>query len=338
MVKVLYVAGSGRSGSTIVDNVLGQLEGVVSVGELRFLWERGVLGDRLCGCGRPFSSCPFWRAVMQDVGAVDAPRMVELLARGTRARHVPWLVRARRRPTEVGARLDGLADALGRLYAAIAERAGARVIVDSSKLPPYGELLRHVPGVEPFVVHLVRDPRATAYSWLRRKALPVGDRALGDRPLGDRPVGGRPVGDGSEMQRQGAAKSAGLWTLWNGVAEGWWRGDPERYLRVRYEDFVATPRPVLAKMLAMVGESAAALPFVSPTQVELAPTHGVAGNPSRFTTGVVTVRADTEWRERMRVRDRVIVDAISWPLLLRHGYLGREDPRAGPGRAPDPSA
>jgi len=303
VVRVLYIAGSGRSGSTIVDNILGQADGVVCVGEVRFLWERGILADRLCGCGQPFSACPFWQPVMRTVGDVDASRMAVLLARGTRARHVPWLVRARRDPSSIARRLEELPTVLGRLYAAIAEHAGARVIVDSSKLPPYGELLRHVPGVDASYVHLVRDPRATAYSWSRAKPLPERD--------------------GGVMQRQGAAKSAALWTLWNGAAEGLWRGEAERYLRVRYEDVIARPQPEIARMLALVGEPADGLPFVSDHEVELRPTHGVAGNPSRFTTGVVALRADTEWRRAMRTRDRAVVNAISWPLLLRHGYVGR---------------
>jgi hypothetical protein len=309
VVRVLYIAGSGRSGSTIVDNILGQADGVVNVGEVRFLWERGVLGDRLCGCGEPFSTCPYWQPVMASVGDVDAARMASLLARGTRARHVPWLVRARRNPAAVVSRLEELPAVLGRLYAAIAENARARVIVDSSKLPPYGEVLRHVPGIDISYVHLVRDPRATAHSWSRAKPLPERD--------------------GGVMQRQGPAKSAALWTLWNAAAEGLWRGEVDRYLRVRYEDVIADPRPALARMLALVGEPADDLPFVSDHEVQLRPAHGVAGNPSRFTTGVVALRADAGWRDAMRTRDRALVAAISSPLLLRHGYLGRA-PAASP--------
>ena len=312
MVRVLYIAGSGRSGSTIVDNVLGQVEGLVSVGEVRFLWERGVLADRLCGCGEPFSTCAFWQPVMASMreratSPIDAGRMATLLARGTRARHVPWLLRARRNHSSVSSRLGDLPDVLGALYAAIAERSGARVIVDSSKLPPYGELLRHVPGVDVSYVHLVRDPRATAYSWSRAKPLPARD--------------------GGMMQRQSPSKSAALWTLWNATAEGLWARKRERYLRIRYEDVIAEPRAAFTRMLALVGEEAGDLPFVTDHGVELRTTHGVAGNPSRFTTGTVELRADTEWRDRMRARDRVIVHAISWPLLLRHGYADRADPR-----------
>jgi len=35
--RVLYIAGWGRSGSTILDNVLGQVDGFFSAGELMFL-------------------------------------------------------------------------------------------------------------------------------------------------------------------------------------------------------------------------------------------------------------------------------------------------------------
>ena len=62
-VPVLFIGGLGRSGSTLVDRVLGQTPGVCSVGELVFLWERGLLANERCGCGEPFDGCPFWKEV-----------------------------------------------------------------------------------------------------------------------------------------------------------------------------------------------------------------------------------------------------------------------------------
>ena len=43
---VLYVAGAGRSGSTLLDNLLGQIPGFFSAGELRYVWERGLIDGR----------------------------------------------------------------------------------------------------------------------------------------------------------------------------------------------------------------------------------------------------------------------------------------------------
>jgi hypothetical protein len=226
------------------------------------------------------------------------------LAASTRARHVPQLLRARRHPGELEGRAGELLEVLARLYRSIAEVSGASVIVDSSKLPTYGELLRHVPGIDPLAVQLVRDPRATAYSWSTAKPLPAAD--------------------GGRMQRQGPIKSAGLWMLWNALSEAWWRSDRDRYLRVRYDDLVDRPEETLRSIVRAAGTPDVELPLVAPHQVRLAPTHGVAGNPSRFTTGVVDLRADTRWRREMRPIDRALVTALTWPLAARPGYLATD--------------
>jgi hypothetical protein len=39
-VKVLYIDGQGRSGRTLLHNVLGQVEGFFAAGDLREIWKR----------------------------------------------------------------------------------------------------------------------------------------------------------------------------------------------------------------------------------------------------------------------------------------------------------
>ena len=43
--RVLFIGGLGRSGSTLIEKLLNELPGMVAVGELVHLWERG-LGNR----------------------------------------------------------------------------------------------------------------------------------------------------------------------------------------------------------------------------------------------------------------------------------------------------
>ena len=124
------------------------------------------------------------------------------------------------------------------------------------------------------------------------------------------------------MQRQGPLKASGLWTMWNTAAGTFWRRSPERYLRLRYEDVIREPRQAIDRICAFVGEDVAGSPFVSDTEVQLTPSHSVAGNPSRFTTGLVTLRPDDEWQTKMRRTDRALVTTVTWPLLLRYHYLG----------------
>jgi hypothetical protein len=307
LVKVLFIAGAGRSGSTLLDTILGQIDGFVSVGELRYVWERGLLQDRLCGCTEPFSSCDFWTPVVAEAFGspprVDPARMIQLQGRGTRIRHLPRILAgADSRILEaMGPYLEAMED----LYEAIRDHSSAHVVVDSSKLPTYGHAIGHLTGVDLHVVHLVRDPRATAYSWLRRRTLP-------DRP-------------GSTMQRHRPAKSAALWSVWNWVSERLWAKRPHRYLRLRYEDLVREPEVAVRRILSFVAEEPAELPFPSNHAVDLAATHTVAGNPSRFRTGVVEIRPDDEWLARLEPRARAVVEAISLPLLRRYGYRLRQD-------------
>jgi hypothetical protein len=68
---VLYLAGSGRSGTTLISHILDQLDGVFAGGELRYVWERGLERDDFCGCGCRFSACPFWSAVVAEVQHVS---------------------------------------------------------------------------------------------------------------------------------------------------------------------------------------------------------------------------------------------------------------------------
>ena len=66
-IKVIYIAGEGRSGSTLLERMLGQINDIVSVGELRFFWNQGSVGSQLCGCEKPLNECEFWSEVFAPI-------------------------------------------------------------------------------------------------------------------------------------------------------------------------------------------------------------------------------------------------------------------------------
>jgi hypothetical protein len=297
--RVLLLAGSGRSGSTVLANILGSVDGVFCGGEIRYLWERGLRDDRLCGCGLPFGRCPVWHAVLTEAGAGGShPDLDGLIAsaRGAgRVRTVPRMLIGGRRAPRALERMGEYPGEVARLYPAIAAATGCSLVVDSSKLPAYGWLLDRLPTVELSVVHLVRDPRAAAYSWQRKKPLADGAAA-------------------AIMQRQSPAKSAALWDVWNLTASVLWRGS-DRYLRVSYEDFVRHPRYWTQRILELAGHDVdAGSIFVDEHTAMVRPSHTVAGNPDRLRTGRVTLRLDDEWVTGMGRMDRAVVGTLTAPL------------------------
>ena len=297
--KVLYIVGLGRSGSTILSNSLGQIDGFFSAGEICYIWRQNFIENRLCGCGRPFDECPVWTEVVERAfpDGVDAHEMTRLQHAGARTRHIPLMLTEKGTST-ITDRLGKWRNNTGRLYDAIQSVTESRVIVDSSKEPAYGYALSTIPDLDFRVLHLVRDPRAAAYSWLKKKRQPDSE----DREF---------------MHRFSPTKSAALWDFWNAAAEALWRGG--KYLRLRYEDFVADPSTSFEQILDLLDEDAE-LPLAGEREVMLGISHTVSGNPNRFDTGSVALRPDQAWKKDMNPRDRNLVTGLTSPLLYRYGY------------------
>ncbi|MEZ5333405.1 MAG: sulfotransferase [Thermoanaerobaculia bacterium] len=304
--RVVYIAGLGRSGSTLLARLLGQLPGWVSVGELHNLWRTGAPGgsaEELCGCGRSFAECTFWPPVLATaLAGTTAEEAADLAAATSRIRHVPLLA-GPWRPKRWSRRLERYADVVGSLYGAAARNGEARVVVDSSKDAGPLWLLTRVPGVDVSVLHLVRDPRGVAHSWGKR---------LRRSEFVDREVW---------MPSWGPAETAWRWTYTNLLAEAAGRR-LGACRRVRYEDLVADPRGTLAALVRWVDPQAGegTLPVTGSRARFDRTTHTLAGNPMRFESGPVEIRADDAWRRDLPRTSRGIVTALTWPLLRRYGY------------------
>ena len=310
-VKVLYILGAGRSGSTILGNVLGASEGYFHAGELRGIWGNGLIRGQSCGCGVPVPKCPVWSAVVaatfaDSEGSAEDPRTVESWKRAVRMRHTGRLLRRSPQRLSSVPGLDAYTRVMAGLYQHLAEVTSSAVVVDSSKRASDGALLRVMRGVEPFYVQLVRDPRAVAFSWQRVKP------SLGSPNL-------------TNMPRFGANESTRYWTQLNMGAELIRRRHPsDRFMLVRYEDFVRRPRETTQSLGIMMGEPAGDAIFVDERTVDLGPNHTVGGNPDRLKSGKVQLRLDDEWIDRQASGDRLKATAVALPLLARYGYPVRQ--------------
>ncbi len=307
-VKVLYIAGVGRSGSTLLERMLGAVPGSVNAGEVNAIFSRVARQDQRCGCGEPFSRCPFWIAVGDEAfggWASLTPRMAMLQPRLVRQRYVLRMLTGRA-PQVYLRELDEYLDAHRRLYSAISAVAGAEVVVDASKSTAQLFALRRIPGLDLRVVNLVRDPRGVANSW--------------NKPGIVKPQ----AQDGSLMGTYAPHRLAVLWAALQLQCAVLNAATPCS-VRVRYEDLVTAPRATLDRALRAVGlaPGPGALTHVGETTVELTPSHGVAGSRTRFTGGQVHLQLDDAWRSSLPPGARRVVTAMTLPQLIGYGYVGR---------------
>jgi hypothetical protein len=306
-VRVLYVGGVPRSGSTLTDLMLDRLPGHRAVGELFYLFRNGAEHDATCSCGEPFSRCEFWT----DVGKVafggwdgrTVREMLRLQARVDRTVNIPAIVTGRG-SASFRRDVSDYADRLGYLYRAIADVGPAEVIVDSSKRPSLAYILRRVPGVELSCVHVLRDPRGVAYSFSKHVALAPGS----DIDL--------------EMPRSTPLKVARRWVTVNASIAALARAGVG-YLSIRYEDLVADPKAAFLQIARFQGIPPGDVDsgFLTPDGMAVQPTHIAVGGRIRHTDGVLPIRLDEAWRRRMRPADRRLVTTLTYPSRRRYGYV-----------------
>lgn len=304
--KVLSVVGAGRSGTTILASILGEIDGFASAGELRWLWERAVRDQKPCGCERVATECPVWSPVISRTLALLAsevpPRTLEDLIRAQHELRSRRSVARTIRGVGAGASdwesLELVREATRSAVEAFAEVTDSPVVVDTSKRPLDAAVLAGMDDISHYVLHIVRDPRAVVHSWRRKKTFTAEGRTR-------------------EMGTRGLASTVRRWSENSVSAEHLRRKLPSsRWMYMAYEDFAAEPRAWVDRIVSFVGEDGRG-PFLDERTVLLNPNHIVVGNPSRFTTGRVTIRTDDEWRRSMPRRDQMIVNLLTLPVRAR---------------------
>jgi hypothetical protein len=303
-VRVVYIAGAARSGSTVLNGVLGNHARIQAAGELARLGTDAWLQNLYCACGERSKECPFWTEVHErwrasnDGMAVE--RYVALQRRAEGFGRWPLLIRQSQRAANW---FEVYAGQTAAILRAIRDAAGASVVVDSSKNVARCFALSLMRDVDLKVIHLVRDPRGVVGSHVARDLLHV--RA------------GVPV----DIEPLPAWRAALYWDRVNGEVEILRKLlAPDRSLRVRYEDFTSETGTVLKRIGSLIGEDMDAIGQAIEARARpLSFDHAVAGNRVRM-TATIDLRLDEEWRRTLRARDRRVTEVLCRPLMNRYGY------------------
>lgn len=309
--KVLYILGFARCGSTILGNLLGEIPGFVHVGELDRFWRRLARTGK-CGCGIRLTQCSVWSTVVarvqerfhkggwSGVGGSQGAHQEQWL------RWVQELRAAAIKESDIRSR--HARDPRAQLYKQLLEETllqiesifAAKVIVDGSKAPASGLLLTDMPNIQPYYLHLIRDPRGAVLSRQKRKAQKI---------------------DGLfNLKLRSTVLDSRRWYQSNRAAEVVERSGEVKYLRLRYESLISSPRESLLKIIRFLDEIPTELPLIDNSKAWLHENHTIGGNRNRFKSGEIELRIDNTWVSSMKRRDCLVVAALTAPLLKRYEY------------------
>jgi hypothetical protein len=336
-VKVLTITGSARSGSTVLDVVLGNHPSIESVGEVNKLFRtgwisreslRGINPKRLrrpiCTCGKrldvlyvdaPDEACPFWSRVRHEwIERTDPhsiksyPKLQNVFEPQSRW---PRLLYEKRRASAPFRSYARLTRAFFESIRAVSERP---VIVDCSKISVRTFALGMMPGIHLYVVHLVRDGRGVITS--HRKSL---ERDVQAGIIWDHKV--RPMWKMTVRQRVVHLVSLVRWIVGNLLSE--WvctQLGPKRTMRLRYEDFVADPKGALERIGSLIELDLTEVADAASSGKPMQAGHNVGGNKTKK-SGIITLRPDAqEWRTVLSPTEQRLSWLFMGWLMRRYGY------------------
>ena len=261
--------------------------------------------DRVCGCGSRFSSCEFWQGVGNDAyggwDKLDVQNLKDLRLATDKPWHVPaLLLPGIRKKTDKA--VEEYGQLLSLLYHSIRKVSGCNYIVDASKIASYGAILHRTEGLDPYFIHLVRDPRGTLNSWMKQVHMTDDLDRVRYMPRYNTLSGiARYLGYNAEMHAVGRKSE---------------------HMLMRYEDLVADPENKIKQALEFIGVSDAVdlSAFIDDDKVNLGMNHTIAGNPMRHSSGWIELRPDNAWQSKLSRSQQLFIGTLAYPLLRKYKY------------------
>lgn len=298
----VYLAGAGRSGSTIIERTLSAHFGVMGFGEVDMVLELGFGENWTCTCAASFHDCAVWAEVANEVKQATGLESREIARLGSELRKLlrsqrmaVWTLCPQSSDRYALHKHAELIRLLGVLYAAIGRVSGG-IFTDSSKSPVFARLLLLANAAEIHWVHVVRHPAAVIRSWCEPK----------------REIGGSVP---QSMNSYSACRAAALWLLWNASVERLAIGGP--FHRIIYEEFCRAPTEAMvhaSAVVPMLEEFRRGSDLYHDSLY-----HSIAGNPSRFNGQEVLVGPLHNFREVSETLPKILVASLVW-AARRYGY------------------
>ena len=303
-VRYVCLPGSRFTGSTLLGSLLNEHSDCASIGAATGLIRRTDLATYRCSCGELFRECEFWIHLAARTRALGHPVNVfetnfwnthfrlsrQPLLNAALLRPLGWEALNRVRDAAVGmfpgvkAAVSGTAWNTWSLAAAVLERSGKSVFVDTARDHQRPKYLAGFPMLDLKVIHLVRDPRGNVASIMKHTGASV-------------------------------ASAARQWAHSNAEADNVRRHlAPERWMSLRYEELCADPAGVLERISEFLGIGRPRMQ----DGFDGSSSH-IIGNKMRM-KGLSEIREDVSWQTTLGAEEMSTIARIAGPTSHRFGY------------------
>jgi hypothetical protein len=313
-IKIIYIIGTGRNGSTLIDVVLGNSKKIQSTGELF-----NAIGawriNKVCSCNKTVDDCPFWSKVKQlfiktskDLELSDISAMQKYFERKMLS---PFNILVHK--LLHSKKFKQYKKSLKEFYTAIAIVSEKPVLVDSSKNPFRGYSLLNVFKDDVYFIHLIRDGRGQMWSWIKSGVMPPFNIPIRKNEDGKEAVGQHfwwvPI------------LYAFSWVLYNLISFLIvWKAGRKQSVRIQYEDFIRNPSYHLKRISELINEDLGDLEELFVRKEPFRIDHLIAGNRLRMLKKITVRLPDEVWKTKLSAKYKKIFWLVAGWLARLYGY------------------
>jgi len=291
--KIIYIMGYGRSGSTLLDIILGDNEEIVTTGALDnyHVW---IDKNLKCACGKNMKSCFYWRKVSKDIDFSEED--INLVKKMDSIRSL-FLLKSRKN-------VKRYCQLTKILFDSIITNFEKNIIVDSSKTARdciyRPVMLSKFCNIELKPVFLIRDPRGVVWSSMKKH--------------------GSPEREKRDIELTRFLRALISWNLTNFMTLVISKVFLKRCLFIKYEDFCKDPINTLLsiKNFADIDVDNVINKISQGHSVDIG--HNIGGNRLRFSKSIDSVQLDESWKSNMPKLYCRIVKVVSYPLIKYFKY------------------
>lgn len=252
-IKIAYILGSARSGSTLIERLLACSSHIQGLGEVIHINEL-FRENRMCSCGKKISECLYWNKILKDTDTLDFLKVQY-------PKNTLWDKFKLMIDLYLWKDLnfsENYRDNNIKLFSTFLKLRGKDILIDSSKIPLRFYYLNKIRQLKLYPVHVVRNPLGVVWSYTRN----IEHKSL-------------------DWKVPSIKKACLDWKRVNKFTEMVLKGCSRRLL-VRYEDMCRNPQMELDRIFTYLGIPNVKIDDILP----LAPSHMIAGN--RMAKKVIT--------------------------------------------------
>lgn len=311
-INLVYIASIGRSGSTLLESMLGAHSRIQTMGELH-IWPHEIRGGgvRPCSCGEYVDACTFWSEMQRRVDPINQPGPgVSFFREKHNAGRTLRIKRLKSfdkdylpdpgEQDEIEAYGKNNLEIFENFLTVMKEQEGHSPgwIVDASK-DPYRLLWLLRSGLFNIkVVHMVKNPNAFIYSVTKHLI-------------------NEPSGFNLHKRLYFTARQSVAWIIQNALFSRIAANhlDPKDYLLLTYEDFATEPHEAFKKVCDVIGceyEKRAVDSFREGS------VHTIAGNPMRYESR--GIKLDEKWKSRLPQSSKTLAGLLTATVKSKYGY------------------